>query len=120
MTSEEINRIAIEWFEAFNHHDLEWLLSLYDENAEHYSPKLKVRLPETNGLIKGKSALRKWWKDSFDRLPSLRYKVIQLTPHDNRVFMEYIRQVDGEEDLRVGETLIINNGLIVASRVYHS
>jgi ketosteroid isomerase-like protein len=120
MTSEKINRIAIEWFEAFNHHDLERLLSLYDEEAEHYSPKLKVRLPETNGLIKGKNALRQWWKDSFDRLPSLHYKVIQLTPHDDRVFMEYIRQVDSEEDLQVGETLVIINGLIVASRVYHS
>ncbi len=120
MTSEEINRIAIEWFEAFNQHDLERLLSLYDESAEHYSPKLKVRLPETKGFIKGENALRQWWKDSFDRLPSLHYKVIQLTPHDNRVFMEYIRQVNGEEDLRVGETLVINKGLIVASRVYHS
>lgn len=120
MTFEEINQIAIKWFEAFNHHDLERLLSLYDEEAEHYSPKLKVRQPETNGLIKGKSALRQWWKESFDRLPSLHYKVIQLTPHDNRVFMEYIRKVDGEEDLHVGETLVINNGLIVASRVYHS
>ena len=120
MTSEEINRIAIEWFDAFNHHDLEKLLSLYAENAEHYSPKLKLRLPETNGLIKGKGALRQWWKDSFDRLPSLRYHVIQLTPYDNRVFMEYTRQVEGEEDLRVGETLEIKDGLIMESRVYHS
>jgi hypothetical protein len=54
MTSEEINRIAIQWFDAFNHHDLELLLALYDEDAEHYSPKLKVRLPETKGLLKGK------------------------------------------------------------------
>lgn len=120
MTSEEINQIAIEWFDAFNHHDLDRLLSLYSEDAEHYSPKLKVGLPETKGLIKGKRALQKWWQDSFTRLPSLHYKVIQLTPHDNRVFMEYIRQVDGEEDLQVGETLVINNGFIVASRVYHS
>jgi len=119
MTSEEINQIAIEWFDAFNNHDLERLLTLYDEDAEHYSPKLKLRLPETNGLIKGKKALRQWWKDSFDRLPSLHYTIIQLTPYDNRVFMEYIRQVDEEGDLRVGETLVINRGLIIASRVYH-
>ena len=120
MTSDELNLIALDWFDAFNHRNLEQLLGLYHDDAAHYSPKLKVRMPETLGLIKGKSALRKWWQDSFDRLPSLHYKFIQLTPHDNRVFMEYMRQVEGEEDLRVGETLEIKDGLIVASRVYHS
>lgn len=33
--------------------------------------------------------------------------------------MEYIRHVQGEEDLRVGEVLEIREGMIVASRVYH-
>jgi len=119
MNSIQNKDIAIKWFEAFNEHDLEKLLSLYDTNAEHFSPKLKIRLPETLGLIKGKDALRSWWKDSFERLPSLRYEVKKLTADDEQVFMEYIRHVSGEEDLRVGEVLEINNGLIVFSRVYH-
>ncbi len=120
MTNNELNRIALDWFEAFNNHDLEKLLDLYDDNAEHYSPKLKIHSPETNGLIRGKSALRSWWEDSFKRLPSLQYDVIQLISHENKVFMEYIRKVDGEEDLRVGETLQVTDGLITSSRVYHS
>ncbi|GAB1446220.1 MAG: nuclear transport factor 2 family protein [Cyclobacteriaceae bacterium] len=120
MTNNELNRTALEWFEAFNQHDLEKLLRLYHEEAEHYSPKLKVKYPETLGLIKGKEALRNWWQEAFERLPSLQYKMLHLISHENRVFMDYIRQVDNEEDLRVGETLEINDGLIVASRVYHS
>ncbi len=111
--------LANQWLSAFNRRDLEAILSLYHDQAEHYSPKLKLRQPETHGLIKGKSALRAWWRDSFDRLPTLQYEVIQLTPHDNRVFMEYMRHVRGEEDLRVGEMLEVKNGLIVLSRVYH-
>ena len=111
--------IAHRWFAAFNNHDLEGLLALYDDDAEHYSPKLKVRRPETNGLVKGKSALRDWWRDAFDRLPTLRYEVLELTADDERVFMEYIRHVAGEEDLRVGEVLEVTGGRIVASRVYH-
>ncbi len=112
-------RIAQHWFAAFNAHDLEGLLSLYADDAEHYSPKLKVRRPETNGLVKGKNALRDWWRDAFDRLPSLRYEVLKLTADDEQVFMEYIRHVDGEDDLRVGEVLEVRDGRIVASRVYH-
>lgn len=119
MISEQNKQIAIKWFEAFNEHDLEKLLKLYHDEAEHYSPKLKIRQPQTQGLVKGKAALRSWWKDSFERLPSLRYEVKKLTAGDEQVFMEYIRHVNGEEDLRVGEVLEIKNGLIVFSRVYH-
>jgi limonene-1,2-epoxide hydrolase len=116
----DLKHIALKWFEAFNAHHLENLLSLYDENAEHYSPKLKVHQPETNGLIKGKSQLRAWWKDAFERLPHLHYDIIKLLSDEEQVFMEYIRQTPGEEDLRVGEVLTIKDGKIIASRVYHS
>jgi len=119
MSAQNNKQIALKWFEAFNEHDLEKLLSLYDNNAQHYSPKLKIRMPETQGLIKGKQALREWWKDAFDRLPSLQYEVIKLTADDEQVFMEYLRHVEGEENLSVGEVLQIDNGLIVFSRVYH-
>jgi ketosteroid isomerase-like protein len=111
--------IARLWFEAFNAHDLEALLSLYAHDARHFSPKLKVRQPETNGLIQGRDALRTWWKDAFDRLPTLSYEVVKLTADDEQVFMEYIRHVQGEADLPVGEVLEIRDGMIVASRVYH-
>ena len=119
MSAQNNKQIALKWFEAFNEHDLEKLLSLYHDNAQHYSPKLKIRMPETQGLIKGKQALREWWKDAFDRLPSLQYEVIKLTADDEQVFMEYIRHVVGDEDLSVGEVLQIENGAIVFSRVYH-
>jgi ketosteroid isomerase-like protein len=112
--------MAKAWFEAFNKQDLEKLLALYDDHAEHYSPKLKMRKPETNGLIKGKDALRDWWRDAFDRLPTLKYEILTLTANRERVFMEYIRHVAGEADLQVGEVLEIRNGRVVASRVYHS
>lgn len=119
MSAEKNKDIARSWFAAFNEHNLEKLLSLYAEDAVHYSPKLKDRKPETQGLIKGKQALREWWQDAFDRLPTLHYEVVKLTADEEQVFMEYIRQVSGENDLRVGEVLEVKNDSIVASRVYH-
>ncbi len=115
-----LKNIAQAWFNAFNTHDIEALLALYDEDAEHYSPKLKIHQPATNGFIKGKAALRAWWTDAFTRLPDLHYELLHLTAEADQVFMEYIRQTPGEEDLRVGEVLIIKNNKIVSSRVYHS
>ena len=115
-----IKQIAIDWFKAFNNHDLESLLNLYADDAEHYSPKLKIHQPESNGLIKGKSELRNWWQDAFNRLPNLNYEILKLTADEEQIFMEYIRRTPGEADLRVGEVLVIKDGKIIASRVYHS
>ena len=120
MQSQKNLSIAHAWFEAFNNHDLEKLLSLYDNEAQHFSPKLKVRHPETNGYVTGKDSLRSWWKDAFDRLPTLYYKVTSLTSNSDRVFMEYIRTVQDENEMLVAEVLEIKDNKIIASRVYHS
>ncbi|MCK8142790.1 nuclear transport factor 2 family protein [Flavobacterium sp. I-SCBP12n] len=119
MTPEKLQSIAFKWFETFNNKELEKLLSLYDEDAVHFSPKLKVLKPETNGFVTGKQQLREWWQDAFDRLPSLNYKVKTLTANGDRVFMEYIRTVDNQEDMLVAEVLDIRDDKITSSRVYH-
>ncbi|HPF15315.1 MAG: nuclear transport factor 2 family protein [Planctomycetes bacterium] len=111
--------IAHQWFAAFNAHNLAGLLALYAEDAEHFSPKLLARQPESLGSVRGKAALGAWWGDAFARLASLRYEVLKLTADDERVFMEYLRHVEGEPELRVGEVLEIRDDRIVASRVYH-
>ena len=111
--------IAKLWLNAFNEHNLEVLLDLYADDEQHFSPKLKIRQPETNGLIIGKDAMRTWWQDAFERLPDLVYREEQLTANNNRVFMEYTRIVGGEPNMSVAELLEIKNGKIIFSRVYH-
>ena len=120
MNKTELNKqVALSWIDAFNEHDLEKLLNLYDDNAIHFSPKLKIRQPETNGWINGKAALRSWWADAFERLPSLQYHLKNLIVHDDQLLMEYQRKVAGEADMMVAEVLEISNGVIMRSRVYH-
>ena len=114
------NTIAQSWFKAFNEHNLETLLTLYSENARHFSPKLKAKHPETNGLIIGKNKLRDWWHEAFQNIPTLNYHPNFIICEGDKIFMEYVRKVVGEPDLVVGELLVIDNGLIVESKVYHS
>jgi ketosteroid isomerase-like protein len=113
-------QIAHRWLDAFNRHDLEALLSLYDEHARHFSPKLKKSRPETGGFIQGKAQLREWWADAFARIPSLQYVAQTITANEQRVFMEYLRKADGDDDLMVAEVLEIEHDCIVFSRVYHA
>ncbi len=79
MTPEKLQSIAFKWFDAFNSHNLEQLLLLYDEDAEHFSPKLKIRQPETNGLVIGKGALRNFGRkrqknNCLARIPRIKRK----------------------------------------------
>ncbi len=114
MTNKEI---AEKWFEAFNNQNIEKLLSLYDENAKHFSPRLLKINPETNGLINGKLEMHKWWQGAFDKMPSLRYYPIVIKEADEKVFLKYKRCVEGDEDQIINEYLEIKNELVVFSKV---
>jgi 8-oxo-dGTP pyrophosphatase MutT (NUDIX family)/ketosteroid isomerase-like protein len=111
--------LARRWLHAFNARDLEGLLALYADDAEHTSPKLRARHPETEGRVRGKAALRAWWADAMERLPALRYEELHLTASGERVFMEYDRVNPGEASFVVAEVLVVRGGVIVASAVYH-
>lgn len=109
--------IAEKWFEAFNIQSIEHLLSLYADDAEHFSPRLQKNHPETNGVIKGKAAMRDWWQSSFDKMPSLNYECLNLKVENNIIFMKYSRSVDGEKDIIVNEMLQIKDNKIIFSKV---
>lgn len=119
-TPDDNRNTALAWINAFNDHSLDDLLALYAEDAVHYSPKLKIRQPETGGWISGKGALRTWWADAFERLPSLQYRLVNLLSDEKQVVLEYMRAVPGEPDMMVAEFLEMHGGKIIRSRVYHS
>ncbi len=110
-------RIAHAWVEAFNAHDVPRLVALYAPDARHVSPKLRAR--GGDGAIVGHAALAAWWADAVKRLPSLRYELTTVTADAQRVFIEYVRHVDGEPPMAVAEVFDVADGKIVHSRVYH-
>jgi hypothetical protein len=90
-------------------------LSLYDDDAAHFSPKLKLLKPETNGLINGKQSLREknLWPIAKFKLQS------DLSYCKWRSCLEYIRTTDNEEEMLIAEVLDVRDDKIIASRVYH-
>ena len=113
------DEIAQLWIAAFNRHDLIALLDLYADDAVHRSPKLRAARPDTDGLIRGKPALREWWRDAFDRLPTLHYKLQRVTADRESVFIIYERTVANEAPLLVAECFTIRSGQIATSSVFH-
>lgn len=114
-----LRKIAEAWLACFDRRDLDGLLALYADDAVHTSPKIRVRHPDTGGVLRGKAAMRAWWQDSFDRLPSMKYVPTSITADGERVYMEYVREVAGEPPYPVAEVLDVRDGKIIASRVFH-
>jgi ketosteroid isomerase-like protein len=112
-------QIARAWLDAFNKYDVDALVALYAEDATHTSPKIRRLYPESLGMLRGREALSKWWRESNARLPGLRYELTALTANADRVFIEYVRHSPNEEPMPVAEVFDIRDGEIVASRVYH-
>ncbi|KAJ3097696.1 hypothetical protein HK100_005280, partial [Physocladia obscura] len=101
--------VAQSWLDAFNTRNLEKLVNLYSPDCQHVSPKLKLAQPQTNGIVSGHSALRAWWKSSFDKYATLEYAAKSFTADDNGVWIEYLRRAPGEPDTMVAEYLEVDS-----------
>lgn len=118
--TEHVRALVLNWVAAINDKNLDKLIACYDEQAVHYSPKLKQLHPESQGRVEGHVALRAWYADAMQRLPKLHYEVVRTTVEKEAVFLEYIRHNPGDEPMQVGEFFQVKEGRIHASRVYHS
>lgn len=119
MTAETNAALGRAWLAAFNAHDLDALVALYEEDATHTSPKIRALHPQTGGKLVGRSAIRGWWADALKRLPTLRYEELTVTANGDRVFLEYLRHAPDGPPYPVAEVFEVRGGKIVASRVFH-
>lgn len=76
MNDQERQSWIDEWFEAWNAHDLERILSHYAETVEMSSPMIQRVMGVASGCIKGKSTLRAYWAKALDLVPDLHFESI--------------------------------------------
>ena len=71
---------ARAWIDAWNTHDLEAILAHYAEDVVVTSPRAAVVVPESGGVIRGKSALRAYWGKALLGAPDLRFELEDVLP----------------------------------------
>ena len=98
-----------QWVNAWNAHDVESILQHFAENVVFTSPVAATLLPETGGVIRGKSALRDYWTRALRRFVNLRFVVEGVYAGIDTVVIAYRNQDDG----LVSEVLRFSDGLIV-------
>ena len=56
---------ATKWLEAWNSHNLDRILALYEPDFEFSSPVLAKRPSESGGRLSGTEAARRYWFAAF-------------------------------------------------------
>lgn len=89
MKSDYANKFAAEWIAAWNAHDLEQILSHYDENFEMSSPVIKQLVGEPSGKLKGKEAIGSYWAKALSQNPNLRFELSNVLIGANSITIIY-------------------------------
>jgi hypothetical protein len=66
---------AEEWIAAWNSHDLERILAHYRDDFEMRSPLIIERMGVPGGMLKGKDAVRPYWRQGLDAQPPLLFEL---------------------------------------------
>lgn len=95
------------WTDAWNARDLEAILDLFSEDARFTSPYAAKLLPDTGGVLNGKTALRDYWTLGLATIPELQFElekvfagvdslVIVYRNHSGTLVSEAFRFLDGK------------------------
>ena len=71
-------RFAEEWIAAWNAHDLERILSHYDDDFKMASPRIIEIAGEPKGKLRGKVAIGGYWKRGLELLPDLHFELLEV------------------------------------------
>jgi len=66
---------AQEWVEAWNSHDLEKILSHYDDDFVMHSPVIAQLLSKPDGCLIGKDNVKVYWQKALEMYPELTFKI---------------------------------------------
>jgi len=69
---------AERWLTAWNAHDLDAVLMLFHDEVVFTSPLATQVVPESQGVIRGKPALRNYWAAALAQMPGLHFELTSL------------------------------------------
>lgn len=104
MTESEATRFAHDWVEAWNSHDLERILSHYADDATLTSPLVHQIVGGDQPSVRGKTALRAYFKRGLDAYPDLTFTLWGVYAGVESVVVHYrsVRGMGSAELMRIG------------------
>jgi ketosteroid isomerase-like protein len=97
-----------EWAQAWNNRDLEGVLRHFHDDVVFTSPVAAQLLPGSNGVVRGKEALRAYWSEGLLRVPDLHFVVEAVYAGVNTLVIHY----RNHKGILVKEVLIFEGALV--------
>lgn len=76
MSIPEPDAYAQQWVQAWNAHDVEAVLDHFRDDVVFTSSVAARVVPESGGVVRGKEALRHYWKTALDQQPDLHFELV--------------------------------------------
>jgi len=92
MTKEQAQELANHWVAAWNAHDLDKIMSHYEDDAVLTSPVAAKILNDPSGTVRGRDALRAYFRKGLEVYPDLSFRLIDLMWGLNSVVLYYENQ----------------------------
>lgn len=89
-----------DWIAAWNSHDLERIMTHYEDEVVLSSP-VALKLLGGDGTIRGKSALREYFQRGLQAYPDLRFDLIDTLWGTETIVIYYINNVRGNKTAEV-------------------
>jgi hypothetical protein len=80
---------ARHWIESWNSHDLDRILSHYNDDFEMSSPLIIERKQSPGGVLRGKAAIREYWAIGLGAVPPLQFELIDVHVGINAIAILY-------------------------------
>jgi hypothetical protein len=96
LTEDDARNLASHWIRAWNAHDLDEIMSHYGEDVVLVSPVAAKILNVSSGAVKGKEALRAYFKRGLDAYPNLEFDLIEVMWGISSVILYYKNQKGGK------------------------
>jgi predicted ester cyclase len=92
MTRDEAWNLANHWVEAWNSHDLDQIMTHYDDAVELTSPAAAQLFGTPDGKVVGKANLRAYFQRGLEAYPELRFRLDDVLWGVNSVILYFTNQ----------------------------
>lgn len=118
LTKKDANEFADHWVKAWNSHDLDEIMLHYSTDIVLVSPAAAKILNDPSGVVKGKEALRAYFKRGLEAYPNLKFELLEVMWGISSIVLYYVNQkgtrtgefMETDADVKVTRVVANYNG----------
>jgi ketosteroid isomerase-like protein len=89
MPTPDPHPFADAWVRTWNAHDVEAVLEHFSDDVVFTSPVAARVVPESGGVVRGKTALRDYWTTALAQQPDLQFELVDVYRGESTLVINY-------------------------------